>query len=213
MNELMKADGTMSSLDLRGIVNEARKAHGQKPIRNDDFVARIEAMIQRGYLVVGSPFYVKLQAGGPPRKCYLLDEHAQMVVLAKESPEALGRMVERMRHSSSALNKVIEALNAFEVDPDIAAEMPDAIVYAIRERETGNIKIGISRDPERRLNQLQTGNSSTLELVATKRADGFEDETDAHALNSAIRIRGEWFAPNASIDGPMGKLSLVEKSA
>ncbi|HZJ92080.1 MAG TPA: GIY-YIG nuclease family protein, partial [Thiopseudomonas sp.] len=74
-------------------------------------------------------------------------------------------------------------------------DLPDMYVYMIREPSTGNIKIGISQDPERRLRQLQTGNSSKLELVACAKAENrYEDEMNLHRMVKNMLVRGEWFA-------------------
>lgn len=89
---------------------------------------------------------------------------------------------------------ILEALNDFEV-PE---ELPDMYVYAIREQETGRVKLGISKDPEQRLRTLQTGNSSKLELVAYKKAENrFKDEQQLHKLAANEHIRGEWFEGGA----------------
>lgn len=91
---------------------------------------------------------------------------------------------------------LLDALESFEVPDDL----PDMFVYAIRESETGRIKIGISRDPEQRLKQLQIGNSQKLEIVATKlAANRFKDEKLAHIQNSTHHIRSEWFDEGATI--------------
>ena len=88
------------------------------------------------------------------------------------------------------LSVILKALSEFEIPEDA----PDMYVYAIRERETGNVKLGISRNPQQRLRQLQTGNSSTLELVAYRKAENrFEDEKDMHADAANYRLHGEWF--------------------
>lgn len=85
---------------------------------------------------------------------------------------------------------IIAAINDFEVPGDC----PDLYVYAIRNVTTGNIKLGISRDPQERLKQLQTGNDCALELVAYKKAENrFEDEVSIHRHASQHHIRGEWF--------------------
>lgn len=101
------------------------------------------------------------------------------------------------------LSIIQEALNNFEVPDDL----PDMYVYAIRESETGCIKLGISKHPEERLKQLQVGNSQKLELVAYKKAENrFKDEKLAHSDNQDKRIRGEWFsseAVNSFIEGAM----------
>lgn len=96
--------------------------------------------------------------------------------------------------SLTSLESIMEAMNAFEVPDDL----PDLYVYAIREKTSGNIKIGISRDPKRRLSTLQTGNSDELELVAIKRAENkFDDEQSLHELAAPYHVRGEWFNSRA----------------
>jgi hypothetical protein len=101
------------------------------------------------------------------------------------------------------LESVLSALSSFEVDEEILESSTRKLfVYAIREVESRNIKIGISYDPEARLRQLQTGNSSRLELVAfIEAAEGFKSEKDAHRLNKGIHIRGEWFGSGATLGG------------
>ena len=89
---------------------------------------------------------------------------------------------------------LLKALDSFEV-PD---EIEDMFVYAIRNTTTGNIKLGISKNPRRRLEQLQVGNDCKLELVAYKRAENkFKDEVCLHNKFSAYRIHGEWFSKEA----------------
>jgi len=90
-----------------------------------------------------------------------------------------------------------EALNNFEVPDDI----PDMYVYAIKNTSTGNIKLGISKNPEQRLKQLQTGCDGKLELVAYRKAvNGFKDEQLLHIENKQYNIHGEWFVEQ-SMDG------------
>ena len=85
---------------------------------------------------------------------------------------------------------IISAINDFEVP----ADCPDLYVYAIRNVTTGNIKLGISRDPRERLKQLQTGNDCELQLVAYRKAENrFDDEVSIHRHASPYHIRGEWF--------------------
>lgn len=94
------------------------------------------------------------------------------------------------------LASVLDALNNFEMPDD----MPDMYVYAIQEVSTGNVKIGISKNPEQRLKQLQIGNSSELRLVATKKAENrFKDEKAAHIENNSRHIRSEWFSSGATL--------------
>ncbi len=102
----------------------------------------------------------------------------------------------------SDFENVLKALNEFEVDSEILDLSPKPLyVYAIREVTTGNIKIGISANPESRLRQLQTGNSSKLELVTFIEAkDRFKTEKELHLLNADKHIRGEWFDATTSIE-------------
>ena len=67
-------------------------------------------------------------------------------------------------------------------------------IYVIEEVETGKVKIGRSKDPEARLNQLKTGNSNTLRIAMQKeRAYSKKFEGWLHTQFSQHRINGEWF--------------------
>lgn len=99
--------------------------------------------------------------------------------------------------------KVLDALKGFEVDPEVADAVREATggetlyVYAIREDASGNVKVGISCNPERRVRQLQTGNSSQLTLMAVMEAkNGYQDEADAHKALIDCHVRGEWYSPD-----------------
>ena len=94
----------------------------------------------------------------------------------------------------SGYKDILSALYNFEIPDDL----PEMFVYAIREKGTGHIKLGISRDPQQRLAQLQTGNSQELELVAYRQATNrFAEERAIHADAAAYRLRGEWFSSQA----------------
>ena len=95
----------------------------------------------------------------------------------------------------TGFTEIIRALEDFETPDDL----PDMYVYAIREVDTRKVKLGISRDPERRLKCLQTGNSSRLELVAYRKAHHrFADEAALHKEADSHRLRGEWFSEAAA---------------
>lgn len=75
-------------------------------------------------------------------------------------------------------------------------------IYAIKNPDTGNIKIGISKDPEARLKQLRVGNDADLRLVLVEKIEApnrFQDERLAHLKNQYLRIRGEWFRSGARL--------------
>jgi hypothetical protein len=99
--------------------------------------------------------------------------------------------MEKAVTNGAVLKAVLEALQDFETPDDL----PEMFVYAIRNTVTGNIKLGISRNPDVRLKQLQTGNDCRLELVAYRPAHNrFSDERALHIENNSNRISGEWFS-------------------
>jgi hypothetical protein len=71
--------------------------------------------------------------------------------------------------------------------------MSDAVLYAIRHKH-GMVKVGVSKDPERRLETLQSSCPYQLKLLTTVRTE------DAYLLESVLHnqygkwcYRGEWF--------------------
>ena len=102
------------------------------------------------------------------------------------------------RHSELR-ERLIESLDKdlFRVLSEIDAHdlPPDRYVYVAREVESGRYKIGISKDPSARINQLNIGNPEQLTLIHHYKATeaGYQSEAIAHALLAEHRIRGEWF--------------------
>ena len=84
-----------------------------------------------------------------------------------------------------------------------AEDLPrDRFVYVAMERESKRYKVGISKDPEARVEQLSRMHPEGLLLMATYKADprGYLSETQAHAALSDWRVKGEWFAANAPVN-------------
>jgi hypothetical protein len=131
---------------------------------------------------------------GGMQKMNVLTKQGLLYFLARSDRLKARLLMKQWFLSALDVSTIIRALQDF----DIPSDFPDMYVYAIREKDTGNIKLGISRDPRRRLIQLQTGNSSELELVVCRKAENrFADERDVHARADAYRLRGEWFNANA----------------
>ena len=67
-------------------------------------------------------------------------------------------------------------------------------VYLIQSLENSYYKIGVSRNPKRRIKELQTGNSSELKLVESYQSE-FADkiERTLQRRYSHLRKEGEWF--------------------
>src|SRR5262245_40857180 len=68
-------------------------------------------------------------------------------------------------------------------------------IYFIREDDQGPIKIGMAKDPERRLRVLQTGNHKRLRMIAIV-PGGRSEEAALHRRFQDLRIeKTEWFQP------------------
>lgn len=72
-------------------------------------------------------------------------------------------------------------------------------LYVIRAEESQRVKIGVSKDPAKRLKQLQTGSEQKLILEYTEcRADAHKIEKWLHSHFTNFdkkHYRGEWFNP------------------
>lgn len=161
-------------------------------VRHDSVKRSIETLISSG--IITKPQFVESGTRTKPRTDFVFTgtqgERDSYVAIARISPQHIGNIVDAWGRTKATLANIITALEQF----DVPAEFCGMHVYAIVEKDTGNVKIGISADPERRLKELQTANSSELVLVATMPAiDRFKSETRAHLLNADNHIRGEWF--------------------
>lgn len=66
-------------------------------------------------------------------------------------------------------------------------------VYAIRDARN-RVKIGKSKDPQRRLRELEVGNPEALELFCSAEVrDASSLERDLHRKFANENLRGEWF--------------------
>jgi predicted GIY-YIG superfamily endonuclease len=67
-------------------------------------------------------------------------------------------------------------------------------VYLIQSLENSYYKIGVSKDPQKRIKQLQTGNSSELKLIESYSSDfAHQIEKILHRRYSHLQKEGEWF--------------------
>ncbi|RLA50442.1 MAG: hypothetical protein DRQ98_12810 [Gammaproteobacteria bacterium] len=94
---------------------------------------------------------------------------------------------------ATSLISIIEALDDFDFD-----NLPVRFVYAVQDK-AGNLKIGISNDPKRRIKELNIGNPDALKLVFTRQAvlDKYQDEVALHKACEPFKIRSEWFTSDA----------------
>ncbi len=74
-------------------------------------------------------------------------------------------------------------------------------VYLIQSLENGYYKIGVSTQPQKRLKQLQTGNSSTLKLIDAFLSEyAMKIEKSLHNRYSYLKKEGEWFDLSIEIE-------------
>ena len=90
---------------------------------------------------------------------------------------------------------------------DAAAYEGRRYVYFIRIGEDGPIKIGLTDDVKRRLEQLQTAHPDALRVIACVPGDR-RLEAHLHQRFSAERISGEWFHPSSSLISLAGMLGM-----
>jgi hypothetical protein len=75
-------------------------------------------------------------------------------------------------------------------------------LYAIEAGRGGPIKIGVARNPEKRLKELQTGNPHRLNILSVA-PDGWMERHMHWRLREA-RMHGEWFRPTARVRRALG---------
>lgn len=73
-----------------------------------------------------------------------------------------------------------------------------SFVYFIQRGARGDIKIGYSANPGRRLAALQTGCPEALQLIATL-PGSTRTEHELHRRFASLHVNGEWFRPGAGI--------------
>lgn len=106
---------TMTSIDLRKMVNEARKLAGEAEVRNNDFIARIEDELQGELPVtkVSQP-----ATGGTPQRYYDLTLDQCLLV--------------GMRESKAVRRKVRDKLNALGYSQQNKPSIPQTYAEALR---------------------------------------------------------------------------------
>jgi Meiotically Up-regulated Gene 113 (MUG113) protein len=72
-------------------------------------------------------------------------------------------------------------------------------LYIIQSGDYGPVKVGITKDPDKRLKALQTANSEELRLIginllpSKSLKDALEIEKNVHDILREHRMAGEWF--------------------
>ena len=157
----------------------------------------LKVIIQRHSDVLGKVAYEEYKPekggkGGRPEKTYLLTERQFLIValmVVKHGAKLKGIIVDGLIGKS--VKEVINIISSMDIE-DIP---PDRYVYVAQESESGRYKIGISKDPERRIKELNIGNPEQLKLIHYFKSNGnkYESETLTHKMYEAHKLRSEWF--------------------
>ena len=124
---------------------------------------------------------------------YQLTLKQAAMVTSKLSTKLSAKFFESAFTSSDQLKSIITAVNLFD-----APDLPDRYIYAAQDSQ-GRLKIGISKNPEERVKQLNVGHPDNLELVYTAKAidNTYMSEQLAHEKCKDYHLRSEWFSAPA----------------
>ena len=136
----------------------------------------------------------------PEETFALVAEYGSIDRAAAHSPLSTGAFREFCReHGISARRRpslpgrrFADAWPSPSSSADYLGAHDDLVVYFIR-AESGQIKIGVSVDVVRRMQDLQGASPSRLELLGTV-SGGLREEGRLHRKFAAHRLHGEWFS-------------------
>ena len=140
--------------------------------------------------------YISVQNKELPK--YVLSEQALLQLLLKYSSEVRANFIKAFKEVRDTLNNIYKLKELEKILPEI--DTNSSYVYIIKNMDTGNIKIGVSNDVQKRLNTFRTGNDCQLELVykSVVCSNSFSIESSVHEYFKDYRVRGEWFKVNES---------------
>lgn len=199
MNQLIKIESKIIGNEEINAIN-ARELHGFLESKQD-FSTWIKNRIEQYGFSENIDYILKMRNsdyqghGGRNRIDYTISiEMAKALCIIESNDKGKQLLKEIVSKSVLTLNEMMAFAKNIDID-DV-----EMFIYAILEEDTGNIKIGISKNPEHRLKQLQIGNSSQLSIVKKIKAkNSFKDEKVLHFKNKDHLIRGEWFSNQASV--------------
>lgn len=136
--------------------------------------------------------------GGRPNESYLINLHQFILLITLAKSTATNKEI-RYKIIADVLNgfKNSSVFSVFELikTMDVEDLDPNMYVYVVKESVSGRYKIGISKDPTRRVKELNVGNPEPLVLIHAYQARDahYKSESLAHSLFSSHRLEREWF--------------------
>ena len=155
---------------------------------NPNLDAPIKEYILKGFVKAS---YTSVQNKELPK--YVLSEQAVLQLLLKYSSEVRANFIKAFKETRDTLDNIYKLKELEKILPEI--DTNSSYVYIIKNMDTGNIKIGVSNDVQKRLNTFRTGNDCQLELVykSVICSNSFSIEQSVHEYFKDYRVRGEWF--------------------
>ena len=155
---------------------------------NPNLDAPIKSSILNGFY---KDTYLSVQGKELPK--YVLNEEAALQVLLKYSSELRARFIVAFKQARETIFNIIRLKELESVLPELNTN--SSFVYIIKNMDTNNIKIGVSKDVYKRLETFRTGNDCQLELVykSILCSNAFDIESNIHKEFKKYHIRGEWF--------------------
>lgn len=94
--------------------------------------------------------------------------------------------------------------------PPAPAPDPERQLYVFGSDADKHVRIGVSRDPAKRLSSMQTGNPYKLKILLLHPADDPALEADVHRHLALFRVNGEWFDFGAADPVVMVEKAITE---
>jgi hypothetical protein len=170
--------------------------------RHDHVMRDIRAIAARLSLDQNPNWYCKTEiyadGNGRNRECFRLNRDSALTIITQYEPAARLAVFSRIERLS--LHELLSGFDAQDLPPD-------RFIYVAMERESKRYKVGISKNPEKRVADLSRGHPEGLVLMAiyTANLDGYLSEIAAHQYLAEWRLNGEWF----SADAPVHQLPKV----
>lgn len=165
-------------------------------VRHNDAMKKVDKMAESPDFGTVSVVDIQYSSGKgriDTTKTYQLTLAQSMAVFSRLSKTGSVRLFESSIKSIEDFKSIVIAVNLFD-----APDLPDRYVYAAQDCN-GRIKIGISKDPEQRVKQLNVGHPDNLKLVYMAKAidNTYLSEKEAHEKCKDYHLRSEWFSAPA----------------
>ena len=162
------SDQTMSSIDLRSIINEARQAHGESVVRNDDMVKRIEDEL---YGELGGCKTFAHPQSGASMRYYDLTIDQCLLVGMRESKSVRRSVLGKVKNLESQREQIV---------PTTYIEALQALIESEKQKQ-------LAIDTKAEIGNRREATAMNTASTATKRANKLEVELDESKMWSTVK--------------------------